>query len=241
MIRDTGLALGLDWSYPTSADVLDEIARAAPALFGGLSAPRLEGDGLQWPCPAPNHPGTARLHVDRFARGRGRLATHAYTPSPESGVADFPLTLVTGRVRDQYNVGTMTRRTPLNELAPCDWLELAPEDADRLGLRDGETVRVTSRWGETAVAARRSARITPLTCFLSFHHPESHTNRLTGPQRDPGSNCPEYKVTAVRVERLASRARGSLSRNPRPDRHSPATRSKRGAPRPNARPAPPHR
>jgi predicted molibdopterin-dependent oxidoreductase YjgC len=202
VIRDAGVALGLDWSYPSAADVLDEIAQAAPALFGGVSAARLEGDGLQWPCPSADHPGTPRLHVERFARGRAELVAHRYRESPEGDVAGFPFTLVTGRVRDQYNVGTMTRRTPLNQLAPCDWLELAPGDFDRLGLRDGETVRVSSRWGETRVAARRSARIVPGTCFLSFHHPESHTNRLTGPQRDPGSGCPEYKVTAVRVERI---------------------------------------
>jgi formate dehydrogenase alpha subunit len=202
VIRDAGVALGLDWSYPSVADVLDEIAQAAPPLFGGVSAARLECDGLQWPCPTADHPGTPRLHVDQFARGRARLVAHPYRASPEDAVPDFPFTLMTGRVRDQYNVGTMTRRTPLNQLAPCDWLELAPDDADELGLCDGEKVRVTSRWGETRVAARRSTRVAPRTCFLSFHHPESHTNRLTGPQRDPASNCPEYKVTAVRIERL---------------------------------------
>jgi len=201
-IRDAARALGLDWRYADPAEVLDEIARAAPALFGGLSAARLDGDGLQWPCPAPGHPGTARLHVDGFLRGRARLSLVPYVPSPEADVAGHPLTLVTGRVRDQYNVGTMTRRTPLQALAPCDWLELAAPDADHLGVADGERVRVVSRWGETAVPARRSARLTPGTCFLSFHQPESHTNRLVGPQRDPESACPEYKVTAVRVERI---------------------------------------
>jgi formate dehydrogenase alpha subunit len=201
VIRDTGIALGLDWSYPRAASVLDEIAQAAPALFGGVSAARLQGDGLQWPCPTADHPGTERLHIGQFSRGRGQLAVHPYRASPEDDVPDFPFTMMTGRVRDQYNVGTMTRRTPLNQLAPCDWLELAPEDAESLGLKDGETVRVASRWGETRVPARRSSRIAPGSCFLSFHHPESRTNLLTGPQRDPVSNCPEYKVTAVRVER----------------------------------------
>jgi len=95
----------------------------------------------------------------------------------------------------------MTRRTPLDALAPRDWLELAAEDADALGLPDGARVRVVSRWGEVDAPLRRSARIAPGTCFLSFHHPASHTNRLTGPQRDPESSCPEYKLTAVRVER----------------------------------------
>jgi predicted molibdopterin-dependent oxidoreductase YjgC len=202
VIRDAARALGLGWRYADPAEVLDEIARVAPALFGGLSAARLDGDGLQWPCPTPDHPGTATLLANGFLRGRALFSVVPYVASPEAAVAGFPLTLVTGRVRDQYNVGSMTRRTPVSALAPCDWLELAPEDADRLGLGDGGRVRVASRWGETEVAARRSDRIAPGTCFLSFHHPESHTNRLVGPHRDPESACPEYKVTAVRVERI---------------------------------------
>jgi formate dehydrogenase alpha subunit len=200
IIQAGARALGLDWSYTDPAQILDEIARAAPASFGGLSAARLDGDGLQWPCPSPDHPGTDRLHSERFLRGRAQLSVVPYVASPESDVAGFPLTLVTGRVRDQYNVGTMTRRTPLTMLAPHDWLELAPEDADALGIPDGARARVVSRWGAIEAPLRRSDRLLPGTCFLSFHHPTSHTNRLIGPQRDPESNCPEYKVTAVRVE-----------------------------------------
>jgi formate dehydrogenase major subunit/formate dehydrogenase alpha subunit len=203
VIQDAARALGLDWRHADPADVLDEIARAAPVLFGGLSTARLDGDGLQWPCPSPDHPGTETLHVDGFPRGRAQLSLVPYVESPEARVAGFPLALITGRVRDQYNVGTMTRRTPLAALAPCDWLELAPADAVRLGVGDGARVRVASRWGETEVTARSSDRIAPGTCFLSFHHPESHTNRLVGPGRDPESDCPEYKLTAVRVERIA--------------------------------------
>jgi predicted molibdopterin-dependent oxidoreductase YjgC len=200
IIQAAAQALGLPWRYENPAQVLDEIARAAPALFGGLAEGRLDGDGLQWPCPSRAHPGTERLHVEHFLRGRAQLSVVPYAASPETDVPGFPLTLVTGRVRDQYNVGTMTRRTPLNSLAPNDWLELAPEDADSLGIAEGAQARVVSRWGEIEAPLRRSARIARGTCFLSFHHPTSHTNCLIGPQRDPESNCPEYKVTAVRVE-----------------------------------------
>ena len=80
--------------------MLDEIARAAPALFGGLAVSRLDGDGLQWPCPAPDHPGTATLHEDGFPRGRAQLSVVPSLSSPETAVPAFPLTLVTGRVRD---------------------------------------------------------------------------------------------------------------------------------------------
>jgi formate dehydrogenase alpha subunit len=202
VIQAAARALGLPWQYESPGEVLAEIARAAPTLFGGLAEDRLDGDGLQWPCPSREHPGTERLHVERFLSGRAQLSVVSYAPSPEVDVPGFPLTLVTGRVRDQYNVGTMTRRTPVGALAPEDALELAPADADALGIADGEIARVVSRWGETQAPLRRSARIARGTCFLSFHHPETHTNRLIGPQRDPESNCPEYKLTAVRVQRL---------------------------------------
>jgi formate dehydrogenase major subunit/formate dehydrogenase alpha subunit len=201
VIRDAARALGLDWRYADPGDVLDEIARVAPESFGGVRMDRLDADGLQWPCPSLDHPGTATLHADGFLRGRGVLSVVPYVESPESEVPGYPFRLITGRVRDQYNVGSMTRRTPVGELAPCDWLELAPEDADPLELVDGERLRIESRWGGAEVLARRSERIVPGTCFLSFHHPESHTNRLVGPQRDPESGCPEYKLTAVRLLR----------------------------------------
>ncbi len=200
VIQAAAQRLGLDWRYPDPAAVLAEIARVAPPSFGGLALERLDGDGLQWPCPDAAHPGTRRLHTQGFLRGRAQLSVVPFTASPEASVPGFPLTLVTGRVRDQYNVGTMTRRTPLSALAPCDWLELAPADAAALGIRDGARVRVVSRWGAIDAPARSSDRVAPGTCFLSFHHPETHTNRLTGPQRDPESHCPEYKLTAVRVE-----------------------------------------
>ena len=198
VIRDVANALGCGWSYPTPSAVMDEIALVAPRLWGGVAYPRLEPDGLQWPCPEPGHPGTARLHVDGFARGRASLACVEYAASPEGDVAGYPYVLSTGRVLQQYNVGTMTRRTPHAELAPCDELEIHPDDAAREHISDGDDVRLESRWGEAHARARISARVRPGTLFLSFHYPETHTNRVTGPWHDPLSHCPEYKVTAVR-------------------------------------------
>ena len=199
VIRDVANALGCGWRYPTPSEVMDEIALAAPRLWGGVSYTRLEPDGLQWPCPEPGHPGTARLHVAGFARGRASLSCVAYAASPEGDVAGYPYALSTGRVLQQYNVGTMTRRTPGAELAPRDELEIHPEDAARERIRDGEEVGLESRWGKTRVHARISPRVRTGTLFLSFHHPETHANRLTGPGRDPSSHCPEYKLTAVRL------------------------------------------
>jgi formate dehydrogenase alpha subunit len=203
VVRDVARALGADWSYVRAADVLDEIARVAPDLFGGVSFERLGGDGLQWPCPARDHPGTPTLHVGAFVRGRGRLEVVEHRPSPEHDVEGMPYLLVTGRVLQHYNVGSMTRRTPSQELVPEDRLEIHPRDAAREGLADGDLVGVESRWGITRVRVRVTERVAPGALFLSFHHPRTHTNRLIGPHRDPDSHCPEYKVTAVRLRPAA--------------------------------------
>jgi formate dehydrogenase major subunit len=201
---DLAAALGADWGRPTPAQVMDEIARVAPHVFGGVSHARLAGDGLQWPCPAADHPGTPRLHALRFMRGRARLSPVAFVPSPEHDVPGFPYTLVTGRVLEHYNVGSMTRRTPNLALVGEDFLVMHPQDAAREKLREHAEVAVESRWGAITCRLRIDERVAPATLFLSFHFPETHTNRLTGPQSDPQSRCPEYKVTAVRVRPAAA-------------------------------------
>jgi predicted molibdopterin-dependent oxidoreductase YjgC len=200
---DLAAALGAGWGRPTPAQVMDEIARVAPHLFGGVSYPRLDGDGLQWPCPSAGHPGTPVLHGERFTRGKARLLPVEFLPSPEHDVPGFPYTLVTGRVLEHYNVGSMTRRTPSLRLVGEDFLVMHPDDAAREGLRERERVTLESRWGATSCRLRADRRVAPGTLFLSFHFPETHTNRLTGPQTDPQSHCPEYKVTAARVRSQA--------------------------------------
>jgi formate dehydrogenase major subunit len=200
---ELGLALG-DTARPASpAALMEEIAQVAPRLFGGVRHDRLEPDGLQWPCPDITHPGTATLHAEGFLVGRGLLSPVPYVPSPEDAVPDRPLTLVTGRILDHYNVGTMTRRTPSRALAPHDPLEIHPDDARAAGIAEGDLVALESRWGEARARAHLTDRVAPGTLFLSFHYPETHANRVTGPQRDPESDCPEYKVTAVRLRRAA--------------------------------------
>jgi formate dehydrogenase major subunit len=191
--------LGADWHYGSPSAVMDEIAKVAPALFGGVRYDRLHPDGLQWPCPTAGHPGTATVHAGGFLRGRGKLVAIDYEPSPEHGVAGYPYLLVTGRLLEHYNVGTMTRRTPLSRLVAEDVLEIHPEDGVRDGVGDGSRIRIESRWGSIEVTARHAPRVAPGTLFLTFHYPETHANRLTGPVLDPQSKCPQYKATAVRV------------------------------------------
>ncbi|MDJ0714186.1 MAG: formate dehydrogenase subunit alpha [Prochloraceae cyanobacterium] len=203
-IRDVAIAMGASWNYQNPAEVMDEIAKVAPQLFGGVSYDRLDRDGLQWPCPSPEHQGTETVHADGFLRGKGKLVTIDYEPSPEHGIEGFPFLLITGRLLDHYNVGTMTRRTPQQEIVPEDVLEIHPQDASSAAISDGEKVNLESRWGATTVKAKRSRRIAPGTLFLSFHYPETHANRVTGPHLDPQSKCPQYKAIAVRLTRTKS-------------------------------------
>jgi formate dehydrogenase alpha subunit len=199
--RDLARALGLDWEYEAPADVLAEIARAAPALFGGVAWHRLGAHGLQWPCPSPDHPGTATLHAKGFAFGRARLSIVPFSEGPEATDASYPLTLITGRVRDHYNVGTMTRRTAQRALTPRDELALHPRDAAALGLEEAALARIESRHGDALAPVSIDDALLPGTAFLSFHFPETHANRVIGPVRDPESDCPAYKTTAVRITR----------------------------------------
>lgn len=197
-ICDVAVKMGANWHYHNSAEIMDEIALVAPHVFGGISYSRLDGDGLQWPCPSQDHPGTVTVHADGFMRGKGQLVAIDYIPSPEHEVEGYPFLLITGRLLEHYNVGTMTRRTANIDLVPQDPLEIHPADAKKANIADGALVNLASRWGTTQVKAKYSRRVAPGTLFLSFHYPETHTNRLTGPHLDPQSKCPQYKAVAVR-------------------------------------------
>jgi formate dehydrogenase alpha subunit len=202
VIRDVALRMGANWKHNSPADIMDEIAQVAPDYFGGISYSRLHSDGLQWPCPTPDHPGTGTLHESLFMCGKGKLACIDYSQSPENGIAGYPFLLVTGRLLEHYNVGTMTRRTPNQLMVYEDVLSIHPEDAVSCNIIDGQRVKLISRWGSTIVTACSSRRMAPGTLFLSFHFPETHANRITGPHHDPQSKCPQYKAIAVRVEAL---------------------------------------
>jgi formate dehydrogenase major subunit len=143
------------------------------------------------------------MHRDRFALGpRAALTPIDYQPTPEAVSDAYPFLLVTGRSLYQFNAGTMTRRTKNNELRPADVLDVSPEDAKQLGVHDRDAVRVVSQYGSAVLPARVNSAIQPGQLFATFHTPEVFLNALTGPHRDVTTGTPEYKVTAVRIERL---------------------------------------
>ncbi|HSK73227.1 MAG TPA: molybdopterin oxidoreductase family protein, partial [Pyrinomonadaceae bacterium] len=160
-------------------------------------------NGLQWGCPEENHPGTQALHGEEFALGRrAALRQIKYRPTKEIVTEEFPFILTTGRTLYQFNAGTMTARTPNLELRPSDLLAVNPSDAGLLELNEGETVRLKSRYGEAFIPVQINAAVKKGELFATFHMPQIFLNRITSPYRDRFVQAPEYKVTAVRIEKL---------------------------------------
>jgi len=193
---------GFDYHHPS--EIFDELARLWPSL-AGMSYARLESGGLQWPCPTPDHPGTRFLYGDSFPRGKGRfVAVTQGVEAAEQPDPDYPFLLNTGRLLYHWHGGTLTRRVEgLLELAPRLEVAVHPADARQLGVDDGGALRVVSRRGELTAyarvteAVRRGAVFVP---FVKLH--DSAANFLTNSAVDPFAKIPEYKVCAVRLERI---------------------------------------
>jgi assimilatory nitrate reductase catalytic subunit len=199
--------------------VFDELARASRggrADYSGLSHARLDGgEALHRPCPATDdgeadHPGTPRLFGDAFATPDGRaLMVAADHVGPADDLRpDAPLYLVTGRVLQHYQSGAQTRRVPvLASAVPAAFAEVHPLLAARIGVADGETVRLTTARGSLALPARVTDAIRPDTVFVPFHWAGTGSvNRLTTDATDPVSGMPEFKVCAVDVTSARVRA-----------------------------------
>jgi predicted molibdopterin-dependent oxidoreductase YjgC len=208
------------FDYPDASAVWDEMAGLVPFL-GGISHARLDRDGgLQWPCPAPDHPGTRFLHQESFPRGLGRfVAVTQGDAAAELPDPDYPFVLNTGRLLYHWHGGTITRRVAgLLELEPRLRVAIHPLDAKRLRLHDGDPVRLTSRRGELEGYARLTDDVRPGAVFVPFVKlAESAANFLTNSAHDPTSKIPEYKVCAVRVEpvRADAGARSAVLPTPR--------------------------
>ena len=203
---DIIIALSEKLSYPmpyeSAAEVMEEIALLTP-IYGGMYYDRLEPWGLQWPCPNRSHPGTPFLHKYNFARGKGRFVPTSHCPPSEVTDIEFPLILVTGRNYHQYHTGTMSRKTPLfNRECKEGLLEINPADAKKLAIRAGEMIRLISRRGTIGVKALITKTVNPGTVFMPFHFSEAPVNLLTVAAKDPIAKCPEFKVCAVKLEKI---------------------------------------
>jgi len=192
--------LGYDKQYRNAAEILDEAATVTPQ-YGGISFARIEECGLQWPCPNADHPGTKYLHKGNFSRGKGLFKPAEYIPSAELPDAEYPFILSTGRILYHYHTKTMTGKVEgLNNLFPGSYIEIHPAAARKLGVKDGEKVKVASRRGEVLSVAKVTDKVEENVLFMPFHFADGAANRLTNKALDPVAKIPEFKVCAAKVE-----------------------------------------
>jgi predicted molibdopterin-dependent oxidoreductase YjgC len=199
IISELSTRMGYAMSYASAEEIMDEVATVAPS-YGGITYGRIEKEGLQWPCPNAEHPGTRYLHKDNFSRGLGLFSAIEYRPSEEVPDKEYPFFLTTGRVLYHFHTATMTRRSEgLVERYPESLAEINPKDAEKLGIKDGDFMTVTSRRGSLKVKASVIETPPEGTIFMNFHFSEAAVNLLTNPALDPVGKIPEYKVCAVKV------------------------------------------
>jgi formate dehydrogenase major subunit len=192
-------AMGMPMNYAHPALIMDEVARLTPS-FAGVSYDLLEREGsVQWPCNAQAPQGTPMMHIEQFARGKGRFIITDYVATDERTGPRFPLLLTTGRILSHYNVGAQTRRTANVAWHEQDLLEIHPHDAEVRGVKDGDWVKLASRAGEISLRAKVTDRMALGVVYTTFHHPDTQANVITTDFSDWATNCPEYKVTAVQV------------------------------------------
>jgi len=197
---DREVSAGFDFDSP--AQIWDEMALLTPP-FQGITHQRIaREDGVHWPCPTPEHPGTPYLFSDTFPSGKGRLTPLDFRPSLELPDDEFPFILSTGRVLYHWHGGTMTRRSKLDDIYPEPTVELHPTDAQTLGVKAGDWIKVRSRRGAITVKTLVTERSPAGMVFIPFHFAEAAANELTLDVRDPKAKIPDYKVCAVAVERI---------------------------------------
>jgi len=200
IISELATKMGYTMDYSSAKEIMDEINGLTPS-YAGITYERIEEEGLQWPCPSTEHPGTRYLHKDKFSRGLGLFTAIDYRPSEELPDEKYPFILTTGRVLYHFHTATMTRRSEgLVEKYPESLAEVNPNDAEKLGIKDRDFITVTSRRGSLQVKASVIDTPPEGTIFMNFHFSEAAVNLLTNPALDPVGKIPEYKVCAVKIE-----------------------------------------
>lgn len=195
---------GHDWGFESPAQIYDELVRDAPK-FAGISHARIDaqGEGIQWPCPSPTHPGTRYLHEGGVLRGKGQFEAVQYNPPAELACESYPLVLSTGRTLYHYNAATQTRRTPGAAVKqPEAFIEIHPFDAKQRLIADGDWIEVTTRRGRIECRAMVSRQVRKGSIWMPLHFAEARANLLTNDVGDTITGTAEYKVCAADVKRL---------------------------------------
>jgi formate dehydrogenase alpha subunit len=191
---------GLAADYGSPAEIMAEAAALTPS-YAGIDYQRLGHTGLQWPCPSTEHPGTPILHVDSCTRGKGLFKPVSYRPPAELPDADYPFMLNTGRSYFHWHTGSMTRRSHLLDREErSSFVEISPEDAEKLQIAERQRLKISSRRGQIECQAQITDKAPTGQIFIPFHFAEGAANALTNNVLDPESGIPEFKVCAVRIE-----------------------------------------
>ena len=204
IISEISKRLGYGNKFSSPRGIMEEISALTPS-YGGITYDRLENiEGLQWPCPNSDHPGTPVLHVEKFARrgGKATFAEARYTAPGEVPDAEYPLILTTGRLLYHFHTRSMSGKVDgLNKKAGRSIIEINPKDAEKMGIADGEKVKVSSRRGEVLSTAVVTDIVAAGVVFMPFHFADGPANALTNPVYDSVSKVPEFKVCACKVEK----------------------------------------
>lgn len=191
-------------NYKNASEIFDEIAQATP-MMAGISYDRIDHQGIQWPCPTKEHPGTSTLFLDKFntPSGKGILFPVEHIPQKEKPSKEFPFILNSGRILYHYHTATMSRKNKaLTDFVNESYVLMNPGDVIKFGFDDGERVKVTSKQGELVSTLQASDHVAEGELFMPWHFSESPVNRLTRSDLDPFSKIAAFKLTACKVERL---------------------------------------
>jgi predicted molibdopterin-dependent oxidoreductase YjgC len=199
-------AMGYEMKYHSPEEIFNEMASLTPKSYAGMTYERLGLDGLQWPCPDRNHPGTPYLHKGEFSRGKGKFHAVDYQDPAEMPDEKYPYFLTTGRMFAHFHTGTMTRISPhLDVEQKTGYVTINPQDAEALAVKSGDVLVLSSRRGQMEAPANISQAVDPGTLFLPIHFGENPSNVLTSAEAvDPLAKIPEFKVSAVNVEKLSA-------------------------------------
>jgi predicted molibdopterin-dependent oxidoreductase YjgC len=195
--------MGYEMNYDHPCEIMEEIALLTP-IYGGIFYDRLDKEwGIQWPCYHRRHPGTSYLHRETFVRGKAHFTPVEYRVDFEQADKDYPFILTTGRVYFHFHTGSMSRRSSiLDREVPESFVNINPEDAKALNIKEGEKVRITSKRGGIEVKASITDTVIKGMLFVPFHFKESPVNKLTSSKLDPISKIPELKISAAKLEKI---------------------------------------
>jgi len=203
IICEIATRMGFPMSYENSQAIFEEISRVTPS-YAGISYERIDLEGIHWPCPTLEHPGTPILHREQFTSGKGTFHAIDFIPPAENADDEYPMYLTTGRLLYQYHTGTMTMKSDgLNQIAPECFVEITAADARGYDLQNGDSATIASRRGSIQAKIKISRKAVSGTVFLPFHYAVAAANRLTNAALDPISGIPEYKVCAVKISKAA--------------------------------------